>query len=70
MGMKLFILIKKKTDLIKNELKLFSLSKKKENVFRTKFYEECIFLVKLSNLPPKHVKNDTITIAWSKKKYI
>lgn len=60
--------IKKKTDLIKNELKLFSLSKKKENVFRTNFYEECIFLVKLSNLPCNHVKNDTITIAWNKKK--
>jgi hypothetical protein len=26
------------------------------------------FLVKLSNLPPKHVKNDTTTMAWNIKK--
>lgn len=36
-------MINEKSHLIKNELKLFSLSENRENVFRKKFNEECIF---------------------------
>lgn len=39
-------------------------------MFSERSLRRMYFLVKLSNLTPKHVKNDTITISRNKKKYL